>query len=123
MPKRKQDPTVGGIAHTKLAKTLIRARAERTLEDDAALERQATALVDQLRDAHIGARQRAAGRKGKGVRREEYRGKPIPRPAGWIGYRLIPRAIEFWTRGAFRLHNRLLFIRSGGRWKTSLLQP
>jgi hypothetical protein len=68
MPKRKPVGAVGGIVHAKLAKTLLRARARRALEDDAALERQATALVEQLRDAHIGARQRASGLKGKGKR-------------------------------------------------------
>jgi hypothetical protein len=39
MPKRKrEDQTVGGLAHRKLAKTLIRARAERALEDDEELK-------------------------------------------------------------------------------------
>ena len=78
MPRRKQDSTVGGIDHKKLAKTLIRARAERARRGGDDLERQAAALVEQLRDAHIGARQRAAGRKGRGERRETYAGKPIP---------------------------------------------
>ena len=55
--------------------------------------------------------------------RLRYRVQTIPRPAGWNGYRIAPRAIEFWTRGAFRLHTRLLFTRSGSRWKSSLLQP
>jgi hypothetical protein len=78
MPKRKQGQTTGGLDHHKLAKTLIRARAERALQDGDDLDRQAAALVEQLRDAHIGGRQRAAGRKSKGERREQYKGKPIP---------------------------------------------
>lgn len=78
MPKRKQGQTTGGLDHQKLAKTLIRARAERALQDGDDLERQAAALVEQLRDARSGARQRAAGGKSKGERREKYKGKPIP---------------------------------------------
>lgn len=53
----------------------------------------------------------------------KYRGRTIPRPAGWAGYRLVPRAIEFWTRGAFRLHERILYTRTGSGWKKVLLQP
>jgi hypothetical protein len=41
-------------------------------------ERFTAALIQERIDARIGKNQRAAGRKGKGVRREEYRGKPIP---------------------------------------------
>jgi len=52
-----------------------------------------------------------------------FRGRTIPRPPGWAGYRIVPRAVEFWTRGAFRLHERLLFTRSARGWKRTLLQP
>lgn len=52
-----------------------------------------------------------------------FAGRPVPRPATWIGYRLVPSEIEVWTRGAFRLHHRLRFRRSDGRWRSVLLQP
>ena len=48
---------------------------------------------------------------------------PIPRPAEWTGFRIMPRAIEFWTRGEHRLHRRERFTRSGSGWKLELLQP
>jgi pyridoxamine 5'-phosphate oxidase len=47
----------------------------------------------------------------------------VPRPRGWTGYRLIPDAIEFWTRGDHRLHHRELFVRTRAGWKQRLLQP
>lgn len=53
----------------------------------------------------------------------QYRGKSIPRPRLWTGFRVAPAAIEFWTRGAHRLHHRELFTRRRGRWVRTLLQP
>jgi pyridoxamine 5'-phosphate oxidase len=48
----------------------------------------------------------------------------IPRPPQWIGYRLVPDAIEFWQEGAHRLHTRVRYTRSkGGAWIHSLLNP
>jgi pyridoxamine 5'-phosphate oxidase len=49
----------------------------------------------------------------------------IPRPAHWSGFRIIPTEIEFWKDGAFRLHDRVKFIRGGGNdeWETARLYP
>jgi hypothetical protein len=33
----------------------------------------------------------------------------IPRPNFWGGYRIIPRNIEFWAGGTFRLHERFRY--------------
>jgi pyridoxamine 5'-phosphate oxidase len=48
---------------------------------------------------------------------------PIPRPATWTGFRVVPEEIEFWTHQAHRLHHRELFVRARRRWTRRLLQP
>ncbi len=55
--------------------------------------------------------------------RRLYRGKDIPRPATWTGYRVLPERIEFWTRRQHRLHFRELFERRGRGWRYQLLNP
>jgi pyridoxamine 5'-phosphate oxidase len=46
-----------------------------------------------------------------------------PRPPHWGGYRVMPRAIEFWQGRADRLHDRLLYTRSGSTWTIERLAP
>ncbi len=52
-----------------------------------------------------------------------YHSKDVPRPANWTGFRVVPRAIEFWTRRGDRLHHRELFTLHRGSWRRRLLQP
>lgn len=47
----------------------------------------------------------------------------IPRPEFWSGFRLRPQRIEFWKQGAFRLHERTLYVRSGDGWLVETLFP
>lgn len=47
----------------------------------------------------------------------------IPRPSFWRGYLLQPGTMEFWIDGPDRLHDRLLFKRSGESWSKTLLYP
>jgi pyridoxamine 5'-phosphate oxidase len=56
---------------------------------------------------------------------ERFAGGPVERPAHWHGFRLTPRAIEFWHDRAHRLHERRLFTRAdaGGAWASTLLYP
>ncbi|WP_016698559.1 phenazine biosynthesis FMN-dependent oxidase PhzG [Actinoalloteichus spitiensis] len=50
-------------------------------------------------------------------------GTALPRPAGWGGYRLLPREIEFWQGKASRLHRRLSYSWENGGWTYRRLQP
>ncbi len=52
-----------------------------------------------------------------------FEGAPVPRPACWNGFRVVPSSIEFWTRDPARLHERVSFERDGDGWKRSLLFP
>lgn len=54
---------------------------------------------------------------------KEFKGKEIPLPPFWGGYRLKPRSIEFWQGRANRLHDRIKFIREGEGWDRTRLYP
>jgi pyridoxamine 5'-phosphate oxidase len=53
----------------------------------------------------------------------EYEGREIPRPPFWGGYRIEPDTIEFWQGRENRLHDRIVYYRSGRGWKIVRLQP
>jgi pyridoxamine 5'-phosphate oxidase len=51
---------------------------------------------------------------------------PVPRPAVWGGYRVVPVTVEFWQGGRDRLHDRLRFVldeAEGGGWIVQRLAP
>jgi pyridoxamine 5'-phosphate oxidase len=53
----------------------------------------------------------------------EYEGREVLRPPFWGGYRVEPEVIEFWQGRENRLHDRLVYRRSGGSWRRERLQP
>jgi pyridoxamine 5'-phosphate oxidase len=54
---------------------------------------------------------------------ERFESGTVTRPPFWSGFRVVPDAIEFWTRHPARLHERALFTREDGRWVRTLLYP
>ena len=50
-------------------------------------------------------------------------GDSPPRPPHWGGFRVVPRAIEFWQGRADRLHDRLLYAEGPAGWTLSRLAP
>lgn len=54
---------------------------------------------------------------------EQFSGQPVPRPAHWTGYRVVPSRIEFWTSRPARLHERTVYEQHGDSWQKFMLYP
>lgn len=52
----------------------------------------------------------------------QFKGNP-PRPEFWGGFRLIPKEIELWSDGKFRLHDRFKFVLVNNKWEAKRLYP
>ncbi len=57
------------------------------------------------------------------AREREFRGRDVPLPPFWGGYRLIPERIEFWQGRANRMHDRLLYRAVADGWEVVRLSP
>lgn len=53
----------------------------------------------------------------------EYDGRDVPRPEHWGGYRLVPKAYEFWQHRDDRMHDRFRYERDGEGWSLERLSP
>ena len=91
-------------------------------------------FTSRHRDSQVGAwasdqSRPLEGRAALETRVAEYAFKfeagPVPRPPHWSGFRISPVQIEFWKDGAFRLHDRVVFMRGGGdeAWSKTRLYP
>lgn len=54
---------------------------------------------------------------------DEKFGPQVPRPAHWLGYRVHPERIEFWSSGAHRLNHRESYEQAETGWFKQLLYP
>lgn len=53
----------------------------------------------------------------------QYGDGPIPRPATWGGYRVVPDMIELWQGQPSRLHDRVRYRKIDGVWVKDRLAP
>jgi pyridoxamine 5'-phosphate oxidase len=87
----------------------------------------------RLRDSRLGAwvskqstplESRAAFDHAFEAVKAEYKGREIPRPPHWGGYRVRPECIEFWQGRPARLHDRFRYDRTpAGGWTITRLHP
>lgn len=54
---------------------------------------------------------------------ERYGDGPIPRPANWSGFRVLPETIEFWQDRPYRLHDRAVWKHNMTGWNATRLYP
>lgn len=52
-----------------------------------------------------------------------YGNGPVPRPAHWGGYRVIPEMIELWQGQPSRMHDRVRYTLIAGSWQRDRLAP
>lgn len=99
------------VAERELAEELFAARP-RNHQFQTLVSRQGEAIddIDSLR-----TRLEALG--------SEMEDQPIPCPDDWGAIRLTPDAIEFWTEGSDRLHDRLSYRAVAGGWHCTRLAP
>jgi pyridoxamine 5'-phosphate oxidase len=54
---------------------------------------------------------------------KQFENQEVTRPVFWSGFRVKPRAIEFWEEGDFRIHHRHLYEKTLDGWFVSEIYP
>lgn len=98
------------------------AESDALFADRSPASRAATAVARQSAPFPDGASPLAALIRAADALRAEY-DDDVPRPATWVGYRLVPDTIEFWYGSRDRMHRRLAYARAPSGWVPELLQP
>ena len=105
----------------------IRGRAERVGDDEADAY-----FASRPRNSRLGAwasqqSRPLASRSQLLARVAEYDAKfgdePVPRPAHWSGFRVVPSSIELWSAGEGRLHDRIVYEKTETGWTSCALYP
>ena len=55
--------------------------------------------------------------------RAAYPDGDVPRPDGWLGYRLTPEYFEFWQAHSNRLHDRIVYTQTENAWVMTRISP
>ena len=54
---------------------------------------------------------------------KDFEGQEVPRPPFWSGFRVVPKRIEFWEEGEFRIHRRQVYERQIDGWFVRKIYP
>lgn len=54
---------------------------------------------------------------------QDFDGQEVTRPPFWSGFRVVPKAIEFWQEGEFRIHSREIYKRCDSGWEMRMVYP
>ena len=125
----RENPRAGLVFHWVAMRRQIRIEGE--IEQLTAAESN-TYFQSRPRDSQIGAwsspqskpiQSRQELRDLVEKNRLKFGADPVPCPAFWGGWRLVPKRIEFWEERPFRLHERHEATFSAGVWTFKRLAP
>lgn len=74
------------------------------------------------RQSHVLTSRKALEMKLEETRRK-FANREVPLPSFWGGYRVAPRAMEFWQGQPDRLHDRFQYLRDKSAWRIERLAP
>lgn len=124
-------PKAALLFHWKSLRRQVRVRGPVAVVDPSEADAYFTRRPPQSRiGAHASSQSRPLDSRATLVERVEaltagYADGEIARPAHWSGFRIQPLQIEFWKDGAFRLHDRVVFVRDTPQadWSRQRLYP